>query len=195
MEFDQILEKSFDSGVAVTYGILRGTSEQVTLIKSGRGGTSRGYDDKYIKMAHRIHARTGGWVICASNPVGADDSSLLDQAVIAQITDGMSSPALSLFGGSNGAYQALMLATRVPVRRLVLVNMPLMLNFHKTCRALQVLDRTEKHFVYGSLDPSFSYLPFLERRAYPSTEILRIEGADHNFTDRLDEYIALSDLL
>lgn len=73
--------------------------------------------------------------------------------------------------------------------------MPLMINYHKTKAALDKFTDTEVLFVYGDLDPSFKYVPFLQTR-YRDRFMIRIcEGADHNFRGMIDEYIALADLL
>ena len=44
-------------------------NEKIVFIKAGAGGSERGYEDKYIKMADRIHERSGATVITASNPI------------------------------------------------------------------------------------------------------------------------------
>ena len=56
------------SGEKFNYHFVFG-NEKIVFIKAGAGGSERGYEDKYIKMAERIHERTGATVICASNPI------------------------------------------------------------------------------------------------------------------------------
>ncbi len=197
MEFDQTFSKMIAEGVAVDYGIVFGGA-RITLIKSGRGGSCRGEEDKYLRMAHRLRDRRGDTVICSSNPVNMESKDC-DRAVIEEYMrkQGEECRELCLIGSSNGGYQNALLAAQLPqvCCELLCINMPLMINFHKLTAALQGLEHTRKIFVYGTKDPSFFYVPFLERRAYPLCRVIRAEGADHVFAGRTEEFVALSDLL
>ena len=196
MEYHSIITRRMESTRELTYGVLSGDSTLV-FIKSGRGSDHRGYQDKYVQMAHRIHEATGYTVICAPNPMDAESYGT-DETVIRTYAQeaGWDSFDLRLFGGSNGGYQILLLGERMAeTSRILCVNMPLMINYHKVTRALGGLARVEKTFVYGTNDPSISYLPFLESKKLPNSRVLRIEGADHRFEGRLEEYIALINLL
>jgi hypothetical protein len=78
---------------------------------------------------------------------------------------------------------------------MVLVNMPLMMNFHKIKEALSRAD-TEIRFVYGEKDPSISYVPFLRNAGQKEgnlarVEILTVKGADHNFAGMTDAFMEL----
>ena len=61
LNYDKILSATVD-GEKIKYGILFG-NEKIVFIKVGADGNIRGYQDKYLKMAHRIHARIGATVI------------------------------------------------------------------------------------------------------------------------------------
>ena len=101
---------------------------------------------------------------------------------------------LYYIGNSNGSTQGLLTATKYfAFRRMVLVNMPLMLNFHKIKAALTRTD-TEIRFVYGEGDPSISYVPFLRNASSKEenlarAEIVTVGGADHNFAGMTDVFI------
>ena len=77
---------------------------------------------------------------------------------------------------------------------MLLVNMPLMINFHKTKRWLAEISQTDVIAVYGERDPSYSYLPFINGRM-DNLEVRIIPGADHNFAGRIDMFVALADEL
>ena len=64
--YDRTTRKTV-AGEVIHYGILHG-NEEIVFIKVGADGSIRGYQDKYLKMAHRVHERLGATVICASNP-------------------------------------------------------------------------------------------------------------------------------
>jgi len=183
--------------VHLEYGIVWG-NHKIVLIKSGKGGSCRGYGDKYMKMARLLHDQRGYTVICSSNPIECKQSLDIDRSVIERVAleAGLGDFELYLVGFSNGAYQNLFLANQIPQTQKVLsVNMPLMLNYHKITRELQAMDTVEKIFVYGTEDPSIDYLPFLEGKKYPLLRAIRIHGADHQFSDKTEELIALANLL
>lgn len=191
MNFDAVLVMD-----GVSYGIIDG-SEKIVFIKGGRGSDHRGYMDKYLRMAVRLHERLGCSVITASNPEGRE-SYLTDEAMLRRYTAsrGFDGFSLALIGSSNGGYQSILLAEKMSEKKSILcINMPLMINFQKVAKLLQSMEEVEKIFVYGSLDPSFSYLPFLEVKRLSSSRILRIEDADHNFTGMTEDFIALADLI
>lgn len=178
----------------VSYGIIDG-SESIVLIKGGRGSDHRGHADKYLRMAARLHERLGCSVITASNPA-EHESYLTDGAMLRHYaaSRGFDAFSLALIGASNGGYQSILLAEKMPEMKSILcINMPLMINFQKAAKLLERMEGVEKIFAYGSLDPSFSYLPFLEIKRIPNSKILRFDGADHNFTGMTKDFIALSD--
>ena len=78
---------------------------------------------------------------------------------------------------------------------MVLINMPLMQNFHKTVNWIKLIPTTEMVTVYGQKDPSYSYIPFLECKNLSNVEIVKIQGADHNFRGMMSEFLELSDML
>ncbi len=193
MNFDVMTFQMTDGGNRIEYGILHG-NEKIVFIKSGKGGDCRGYADKYVKMAKKLHDTDGCTVISASNPLECADSHACDQRMLERYAAerGWASFEVSALGSSNGGYLVLLLATKMPqVKKILCVNMPLMLNYHKTSRALQLLNESEKIFVYGTQDPSYPYLPFLENKALPKCRFVRIEDADHTFSGKTDEFIDL----
>ena len=192
MEFDALLHT--ESGIDV--GVIKGNGS-IVFIKVGLGGDCRGFEEKYLRMAHRLHTRSGCSVLVASNPHDGQSHVTADRAIIEGYIEqnGINSPRLLVFGHSNGGVKALELcATGLPTARMVLVNMPLMINFHKTKRYLSLLESTKIAFVYGQLDPSFAYVPFLKNR-YEHVTVSTVPGADHNFKDMTDAFVELCDAL
>ena len=193
--FDQTYNFIYE-GNKVEYGCVLG-SNTIVYIKAGRGGSYHGYEDKYLKIAHRLHDQYGGCsVICVSNPVPLPVS--VDQTILDTFVQehGFDHPELFFFGNSNGCVKGLEIAANgVEFKRMVLVNMPLMLNFHKTVHWMKLIPTTEIVTVYGEKDPSYSYVPFLECQKLSNVEIVKIQGADHNFRGMMGEFLKLSDML
>ena len=97
----------------VEYKIIFG-NENIVFIKTGAGGSVRGYENKYLKMAKRAHEQTGATVICASNPDVPHEE--LDEADIRWVISekGLSNVQICFIGTSDGAYHNLSLAKSFP---------------------------------------------------------------------------------
>ena len=192
--FDKI-GKIICNGNEVEYGFISGDN-RVVYIKSGMGGSYLGYEDKYLKIADRLHERCGCSVICVSNPVPLPidvDLAILNEFVKSL---GCDNPEIYFFGHSNGCVKGLEIAAKgILFKRMVLINMPLMQNFHKTVNWIKLIPTTEMVTVYGQKDPSYSYIPFLECKNLSNVEIVKIQGADHNFRGMMSEFLELSDML
>ena len=191
MNFDYTVRHS-----QIDYALLRG-NHQVVFIKPGLGTDYMGYENKYLRMAHRLRDGCGCSVVVASNPNNGGSHAESDREILEQYLadNGITTPELYFFGSSNGGMKGLELTDHgIVFRKMVLVNMPLMINFHKTKRYISRIPQTEILTVYGERDPSFSYLPFLKGR-YENLRVITVPGADHNFKGMLDEFIGLSDFL
>ena len=66
LNYDKVVRKKIEAET-INYGIISG-NEKIVFIKVGADGNIKGYKNKYLKMAHRVHEKTGATVICASNP-------------------------------------------------------------------------------------------------------------------------------
>ena len=193
MRFDVEKTAVKEDGLRIGYGLIHGNS-RIVIIKAGAGGNYIGSEEKYLKMARLLRDTYGCTVLCLSNYAG-DSFARGDVAVIRELIAEMGDEVeLYYVGNSNGSTQGLLTATKYfAFRRMVLVNMPLMLNFHKIKEALNRAD-TEIRFVYGEKDPSISYVPFLRNASSKEgnlarAEIVTVDGADHNFAGMTDAFI------
>jgi hypothetical protein len=193
--FDKVINYGFDGG-AVTYGVKLGGSKTV-FIKAGLGGDIPGYEGKYLRIAQRLNERYGCTVICASNPIEMKDQSAIDKDAIDRVSEelGAAERELYFFGHSNGGVKGLELCSLgVTFKRMMLVNMPLMINMFKTKAMISKIQDTGVYMIYGSLDPSVPYIPFFDGKLQ-NIRASVISGADHNFTGFLFEFIELADAL
>lgn len=178
------------------YGVLRG-GPKVVFIKSGLGSDYIGFENKYLRMARGLHETYGCGVIVASNPQDGESHAKSDRMILEQYASehGINHPEVFFFGSSNGCIKGLELTDHgVDFRRMVLVNMPLMINFHKTKRYISAIPQTEILTVYGELDPSIPYVPFLDGR-FRNVKVMTIPRADHNFKGMICDFIRLGHLL
>ncbi len=74
LRYDTILSISIGDE-KIKYGIIYG-NEKIVFIKVGTDGSIRGYQDKYLRMSHRVHDRISATVICASNPYISGNSHI-----------------------------------------------------------------------------------------------------------------------
>jgi hypothetical protein len=180
---------------AFEYGYIPG-NEKVVFIKAGLGGAYLGYEDKYLRIARLLHEKHGCTVVSASNPNDkrfgvADDREILEE-MLQKL--GLESPELYLFGNSDGCRKGLALATEMPFRRMILVNMPLTINFHLTKRNLSLIPETDVIAVYGEKDVSYPYAALLECKS-DRVKVVRLPGADHNFAGKTEDFIKLAEML
>lgn len=193
--YNHIITKSV-CGEEINYGILLG-NEKIVFIKTGADGNINGYKNKYPKMAHRIHERIGATVICASNPYIKHGHEAADQAIISQIASeaGYDEYEMYLVGTSDGANHNFALAKNIPQTTKLLGINTSSISFNNLAEKLEGLSHIKKILVYGTKDDEYAYAHLLQNLKCCNLEIVTIDGADHQFTGMLNEFIALIDLL
>ena len=145
-------------------------------------------------MAHRVHERLGATVICASN---YEKCLEMDKRAIewcARYLE-LEEAELYLVGVSDGADQCISLARNAPTKKLLCIN-PSFVPGHDPSDRLIIRSKIEKIFVYGTKDEEgCEFASKLLVRKIPNFEIRWVEGADHEFTGMVDEFVSLIDLI
>lgn len=181
----------------VRYGLVYG-NENIVFIKTGAGGGIRGYQDKYLRIAYSLHDRLGATVICASNPeLDYEDQLAADRAMISHIAakSSFDEYKVLLFGTSDGAYQNLILAQQIPQTEKWLGINTSLISTEDFEEKLQAIPNVQKIVVYGTEDDDFECVPVLHNLNCDNLEIITIEGADHEFTGMVEEFIGLAEIL
>jgi hypothetical protein len=192
MEFDKIIHKIAD-GEQADYGFVFGNNKMV-FIKAGAGGGITGYQNKYLRMAHRVHKRLGATVICSSN---YEKCLPMDKKAIEWCARHLKLKDAELYfvGVSDGADQCITLSRNAPTKKLLCIN-PSFVPGHDPSDRLIIRSKVEKIFVYGTKDvEGHELVPKLMEREIPNFEIRWVEDADHEFTGMVDEFVSLIDLL
>lgn len=186
-------------GERAIYGFLYGNNK-IVLIKCGAGGVVQGRDNKYLKMAHRIHEKIGATVICSSNTdidEYLDGESLDERAIrwVAQKT-GFVEYEVYLLGNSDGGWKNLSLAKRIKQTvKLVGINTSYV-DIETLIEQLKGLFWVDKVLVCGTNDrESMAYIEPLKKAKIPNLKIKLIEGADHEFSGMTDTFIDLVNLI
>ena len=206
LNYDKILSTTVD-GEKIRYGILWG-NEKIVFIKAGvpkdaenedEKKTKDEYIDKYLIMAHRIRDRIGATVICASNGDAAPRDQLradkfLIKKVIAEC--GSENHEMYFVGNSDGGEHSLKLAQQFPETVTFLGINSSWSNMETFLERIQSIPHARKIFVYGKKDSDFHDIaPKLKALACDNLEIVVLDGVDHHFTDKINDFIALADLL
>ena len=189
------LDTKYVGGEKVEHYIVWG-NEKVVFIKAGAGGSARGFQDKYIKMAERIHGRIGATVICASNPDVTHEEQ--DEKEIRWVIGerGFVDFELYFVGVSDGAYKNFSLVKKFPQTVKLLGINSSYITVAGLIEELKSLPNIEKILICGTKDiDSMAYVEPIQKAAIPKLKIQLVEGADHNFIGMLDEFISLSEIL
>ena len=188
----------------ILYGILSGGNDTIVFIKTGADyddGNVCGYENKYLKMGHQIRERIGATVICASNPwIDEAPHVAADKAVISQVAAEAGAPDHRVFfvGTSDGGYHILRLAQAVPqTTKLLGINTSPKCEdgFADLKAQMLALPQVDKIQVYGTEDEAYACVPLLKSAQIPNLQVLTVEGADHEFSGMVDDFIALIDLI
>ena len=181
LKFDKEIHSNFNDEI-IDYGIVEGNNI-IVFIKAGQDGSLYGYQNKYIKMARRLNKKYGCSVICSSNPF--DGNNPLDNAMeliedYAKIFDNYK---IYYLGYSNGALIGAWFGVKYPkIKRMALVNGPLMYNFHKTKEGALSFNGDMISFIYGEYDQSIGYIDLLKNMENDKIKVFVEKGQDHHFS-------------
>lgn len=89
----------YDKEIQTQYGFIHG-SKTLVFIKTGRGGSIYGYQDKYVRISHAINDRFGYSVCVSANPPQRE-SNLSEE--IAFVNQEQQINDIYFIGVSNGA--------------------------------------------------------------------------------------------
>ena len=167
------------TGEGMTVGYIPGFSK-VLFIKTGQGGTIYGYENKYLDLAIKVNKQYGWAVFVSATTIDTRESFQRDIQTIEKCL-GTSEFEISYLGVSKGGLVGMWYGCDEPrIKKMVSINAPLMINYHgKTLPGVKKLGIDNLLMVYGSLDPSYKYVPFVDK--YANVQV--INGADHNLSN------------
>ncbi len=181
LKFDKEIHSNFNDEI-IDYGIIEGNNI-IVFIKAGQDGSLYGYQNKYIKMARRLNKKYGCSVICSSNPF--DGNNPLDNAmeIIEDYAKIFDNYKIYYLGYSNGALIGAWFGVKYPkIKRMALVNGPLMYNFHKTKEGALSFNGDMISFIYGEYDQSIGYIDLLKNMENDKIKVFVEKGQDHHFS-------------
>lgn len=171
------------------YGIIPGTN-RCLFIKTGRDGTIYGYNGKYITLADEIHSENGYTICVSANPI--DSSCELKREVEILLSVCPNIEEIYFVGISNGALVGAQQAWDITlINKMLLINGPLMINWHKTKSGIEKAVDKRVMFVYGDKDPSYKYAELVKLIDAPLCQLYVVPGADHQFKGMEKEFAEL----
>ena len=172
----------------MSIGYIPGSSK-VLFIKTGQGGTIYGYENKYLDLALEVNEKYSLSVFVSATIIDTKESFERDIQVVEEVL-GTSELEIYYLGVSKGGLIGIWHGADEPrIAKMVSINAPLMINFHgKTLPGVKKLGLERLTMIYGSLDPSYKYVPFVDKY----TKVQIIEGADHNL---IGASVTLSEIL
>lgn len=174
MEFDQIIT---DASEQIKIGYKRGTN-RILFIKTGQGGSIYGYENKYINLARTINEKYGFSVLVSATTNDCKEIYDKEMQIVDQIFQNVFYE-LYYMGISKGGLIGCWYGTgNHRIKKMVLINAPLMINFHNlTLPSIKKYPQDKLTMIYGSLDPSSRYVDFVT----PYATVKIVTGADHQF--------------
>jgi hypothetical protein len=160
----------------MTIGYIPG-SAKVLFIKTGQGGTIYGYDNKYLDLATQVNEKYGYSVFVSATTIDTKESFQNDIKIVEECLK-TSNFEIYYMGVSKGGLIGIWHGCdEHRIVKMLSINAPLMINYHgKTLPGIKKLGMNKLTMIYGSLDPSYKYVPFVEKHA----NVQIIDGADHN---------------
>ena len=188
LKFDKEIHSKFEDIAIIDYGIVE-SNNIIVFIKAGQNGSLYGYQNKYIKMAKRLNKKYGCSVICSSNPF--DGNNPLDNAmeVIEDYAKRFDDFKIYYLGYSNGALIGAWFGIKYPkIKRMALVNGPLMYNLYKTKEGALSFKGESINFIYGEYDQSIGYVELLKSIENDKIKVFIEEGQDHHFSKSEEDF-------
>jgi len=184
-KFDYIFERDYHDTI-IQYGIIEGNNK-ILLIKPGLNGSLTGYKDKYYNLATYINETYGYTIICTNNPHDKTHDTLFDAIeVIESYVNHMNFKDYDIYyyGNSNGGIIGACNGYKYPsIKRMLLINPPLFINYHKMEEGIENFKGDKIIFIFGELDPSSKYTGLLDLYNKDNISYYILQNEDHNLSN------------
>ena len=172
--------KQYDKVIGKQFGIIQG-EKYLVFIKTGRGGSIEGFENKYLDICSLLFEKYGYTFVVSANP----KCSVCDLEEEIESIDKYVGDYKEIFfvGISNGAFIGATQCRKIKkIKNAVLINAPLMINFHEIKEGAQKFRGDNMYFLYGEDDPSFRYIEILNVIKNTACKYKIIKGEGHDFS-------------
>ena len=172
--------KKYDIVIGKQFGIING-EKNIIFIKTGRGGTIEGFENKYLNICNFLFEKYGYTFVVSANP--KDSVCDLEEEIKCISKYVGSYKEIYFVGISNGASIGAAQCRKIEkIKNAVLINAPLMINFHKIKEGAQNFRGGRMYFLYGEDDPSCRYIEILDSIKNTACKYKIIKGEGHDFS-------------
>lgn len=168
--------------------------ENVLLILTGIGGTTKGYLNKYQTIAENAVKNHGFSTCVATTPHGSWEHPEQNLRFITDYLAGKMKEGGKIYamGSSAGASILLWYAHLYPkIVRVLAVNPVLNINLHRANDGIKNFAGEKIEIAVGENDASGFFCKMLKGSS--RMNITRLSGVDHRFTDEMPLFISLPD--
>ena len=170
----------YDKVIGKQFGIIQG-EKYLIFIKTGRGGSIEGFENKYLSICSFLFEKYGYTFVVSANP--KDSVCDLEEEIKSVDKYVGDYKEIYFVGISNGASIGVAQCSKIErIRNAVLINAPLMINFHKIKEGAQKFIGDNMYFLYGEADPSFRYIEILNVIKNTACKYKIIKGEGHEFS-------------
>ena len=172
--------KKYDKLIGKQFGIIKG-EKYLVFIKTGRGGTIEGFENKYLNICSSLFKKYGYTFVVSANP--KDSACDLEEEIKCIGKYVGDYKEIFFVGISNGASLGACWCSKIKsIKNALLINAPLMINFHKIKEGAQNFRGDNMYFLYGEDDPSFRYIEILKTIKNTACKYKIIKGEGHEFS-------------
>ena len=170
----------YDKVIGKQFGIIQG-EKYLVFIKTGKGGSIEGFKNKYLNICDFLFKKYGYTFVVSANP--KDSVCDLEEEIKSVDKYVGDYKEIYFVGISNGASIGVAQCSKIErIRNAVLINAPLMINFHKIKEGAQKFRGDNMYFLYGEADPSFRYIEILNVIKNTACKYKIIKGEGHDFS-------------
>ena len=162
------------------FGIIQG-EKYLVFIKTGKGGSIEGFKNKYLNICDFLFKKYGYTFVVSANP--KDSVCDLEEEIKCISKYIGDYKEIYFVGISNGASIGAAQCRKIEkIKNAVLINAPLMINFHKIKEGAQKFRGNNMYFLYGEDDPSCRYIEILDSIKNTACKYKIIKGEGHDFS-------------
>ena len=172
--------KQYDKVIGKQFGIIKGEKD-IVFIKTGRGGTIEGFESKYMNICSSLFEKYGYTFVVSANP--KDSACDLEEEINCISKYIGDYKEIFFVGISNGASIGAAQCRKIEkIKNAILINAPLMINFHKIKEGAKKFRGNNMYFLYGEDDPSCRYIEILDSIKNTACKYKIIKGEGHDFS-------------
>lgn len=165
--------------------------KNLLLILTGIGGTTKGFQNKYEKIANQVVEKYNYSVMVATSPKGSWQHTKANLDYIMSVVNKNEYHNIFAMGSSAGANILLMHAYEFPqIKKILAINPVLNVNLHKINNGIEFF-KGNVILICGEDDMSNKFKEIVDKKA----KTITIPNADHNFTNQLNNFIELYNCL